>query len=217
MTIPPATEASPDVPETRGRAALPDIPEDLSARAGLLPMEASMAIFFTADTHFGHGGILHACKRPFASIGEHDELVAEAWNATVRPGDTVYHLGDFALSRDAAAIERAFRRLNGRKILIVGNHDRRGRRLPWAEQHEGIREISVEGRHLVLCHYPLRSWARAFRGSLHLFGHTHGRLPGTTQSCDVGVDVWGYRPVSLSAVIDAMALSDTRPEELRTA
>ncbi|MBP1182967.1 metallophosphoesterase family protein [Methylobacterium sp. PvR107] len=173
-----------------------------------------MAVFFTADTHFGHAGILHACKRPFASIQEHDSLLIEAWNATVAPGDTVYHLGDFALG-PAEAAEKVFRRLNGRKCLIAGNHDRRNRKLAWAEQHEGIREVSVEGKHLVLCHYPMRSWPRAFRGSLHLYGHTHGKLPGTTQSCDVGVDVWGYRPVSLAAVVDAMALSDTVPEELR--
>ncbi|MGU3466405.1 metallophosphoesterase family protein [Methylobacterium sp. C33D] len=174
-----------------------------------------MAIFFTADTHFGHAGILAACKRPFATVAEHDALLIEAWNATVAPGDTVYHLGDFALSKDAAAVERVFKRLNGRKILIVGNHDRRNRKLPWAEQHEGIYEAAIEGRHFVMCHYPMRSWPRAYRGSLHLYGHTHGRLPGTTQSCDVGVDVWGYRPVSLAAVVDAMALSDTVPEELR--
>ena len=173
-----------------------------------------MATFFVADTHLFHTGILHACKRPFASIEEHDALITEAWNATVAPGDTVYHLGDFALSRDAAAVERAFQRLHGRKILIVGNHDRRSRRLPWVEQHEGIHETSVEGRHLVLCHYPMRSWPRAFRGSLHLYGHTHGRLPGTTQSCVVGVDVWGYRPISLGQIVYAMALSDTQPEEL---
>lgn len=173
-----------------------------------------MATFFTADTHFSHAGIIPACRRPFSTIQEHDALLIEVWNATVALGDTVYHLGDFALSRDAAAIERAFRRLHGRKVLIVGNHDKRSRRLPWAEQHEGIYETTVEGRHLVLCHYPLRSWARCFRGSLHLFGHTHARLPGTTQSCDVGVDVWGYRPVSLAQIVDAMALSDTVPEEL---
>ncbi|WP_375273524.1 metallophosphoesterase family protein [Methylorubrum thiocyanatum] len=175
-------------------------------------MEASMAVFFTADTHFGHTGILHAARRPFSSIAEHDALLVEAWNATVAPGDTVYHLGDFALG-PAEAAEREFRKLHGRKCLVVGNHDRKARRLPWAEQHDGIREISVEGRHLVLCHFPLRAWSRSFRGSLHLYGHTHGTLPGTTQSCDVGVDVWGYRPVSLSDIVDAMALSDTVPEE----
>lgn len=175
-----------------------------------------MATFFTADTHFGHAGILAACRRPFATVAEHDALLVEAWNATVRPGDTVYHLGDFALG-PAEAAERVFRRLHGRKCLVVGNHDRKARRLPWAEVHDGIREISVEGRHVVLCHYPMRSWPRAFRGSLHLFGHVHGTLPGTTQSCDVGVDVWGYRPVSLTDIIDAMALAEAPPEEVARA
>ena len=175
-----------------------------------------MATWLTADTHFGHAGILHACGRPFSTIQEHDDCLVEAWNATVRPGDTVYHLGDFALG-PAEAAERVFRRLHGRKVLIVGNHDKRSRRLGWAEQHEGIYEAAIEGRHVVMCHYPLRSWARCFRGSLHLFGHTHGRLPGTTQSCDVGVDVWGYRPVSLGQIVDAMALSDTLPEEIALA
>ncbi|UYW26308.1 metallophosphoesterase family protein [Methylorubrum extorquens] len=174
-----------------------------------------MATWLTADTHLLHAGIIPACRRPFSTIAEHDACLTEAWNATVAPGDTVYHLGDFAMSRDTDAIERAFRRLNGRKILIVGNHDKRSRRLPWAEQHEGIYETTVEGRHVVMCHYPMRSWPRAFRGSLHLYGHTHGALTGTTQSCDVGVDVWSYRPVSLADILDQMALSDTVPEELR--
>jgi len=172
--------------------------------------------WFTADTHFLHAGVIPACRRPFSSIAEHDASLVEAWNATVRPADTVYHVGDFALG-PAEAAERIFRRLHGRKCLVAGNHDKRSRKLPWAEQHDGIREISVEGRHLVLCHYPMRSWPRAFRGSLHLYGHVHGTLPGTTQSCDVGVDVWSYRPVSLSNIVDAMALSDTVPEEVARA
>lgn len=175
-----------------------------------------MAVYFTADTHFGHAGIIAGCRRPFSSVAEHDALLVEAWNATVAPGDTVYHLGDFALGPYEAA-EHVFRRLHGRKVLVVGNHDRKARKLRWAEVHDGIREMSVEGRHVVACHYPMRAWPRSFRGSLHVFGHTHGTLPGTTQSCDVGVDAWGYRPVSLEQVIDAMALAEGPPEEVARA
>lgn len=173
-----------------------------------------MATLFTSDSHFGHSSLLRNLRPGFASIEEHDELLIEAWNSTVRPYDTVYHLGDFSLSKDTAYLEKTFRRLNGnRKVLIVGNHDRRNRSLGWAEQHEGIKEIAIENRHLILCHYPMRSWPRAFRGALHLFGHTHGLLPGTTQSQDVGVDVWSYRPVSLSQILERMAASDVQPEE----
>lgn len=174
------------------------------------------SFWFTADTHFGHEHIIEACKRPFSSIEEHDECLIKRWNDRVKPGDHVIHVGDFAMG-PIEKIEKVFRRLNGRKVLVVGNHDRTSRRLRWAEVHDGIREMTVEGKHIVLCHYPMRSWPRAYHGSTHLFGHTHGRIPGTSQSCDVGVDVWDYRPVALGEIRDAMALSDRAPEERATA
>lgn len=175
-----------------------------------------MAVLFVSDTHFLHQGIIRAMRRPFASIEEHDEALIFAWNAVVRPRDTVYHLGDFALG-PAEEAAKIFGRLAGRKCLIAGNHDTKSRRLPWAEQHDGIREISVDHTHIILCHYPMRSWARAFRGSLHLYGHVHARLPGTTQSQDVGVDAWAYRPVTLAEIRERMALSDVEPEEIAIA
>ena len=80
--------------------------------------------WFTADTHFGHKGILGAMGRPFASIQEHDDLLVHAWNARVRPDDTVWHLGDFAMGSSPERCAELFGRLNGRKHLIVGNHDK---------------------------------------------------------------------------------------------
>ena len=53
-----------------------------------------MSIFFTADTHFGHGAVLRYCSRPFASASEMDEALFANWSACVGPKDTVYHLGD---------------------------------------------------------------------------------------------------------------------------
>lgn len=35
--------------------------------------------------------------------------------------------------------------------------------------------VQRNGRHLVLCHYPFRSWNRQHRGALNLHGHSHGR------------------------------------------
>ena len=51
--------------------------------------------YFTSDLHFGHENILRFDKRPFSSIKEHDEELIKRWNAKVKPGDTVYILGDF--------------------------------------------------------------------------------------------------------------------------
>lgn len=44
-----------------------------------------MTNFFTADHHFGHAGVLHMCKRPFADIAEHDDMLVASWNAVVGP------------------------------------------------------------------------------------------------------------------------------------
>ncbi len=176
-----------------------------------------MTIYFTADTHFGHQGILRMSKRPFASIEEHDELLVKAWNATVRPGDEVWHLGDFAYRCTAEHAQRVFGRLNGTKRLVTGNHEKRGRALGWASQHEGFLDTVAAGRRIILCHYGMRAWPGAFRGTLHLYGHTHGLLPDTTQSADVGVDRWRFRPVRLEEILVRMQATGLVPEEIALA
>ena len=56
-----------------------------------------MPTFFTADTHFGHAGARSLYRRPFASVAAMDAAMLARWNAAVAPGDTVFHLGDFAV------------------------------------------------------------------------------------------------------------------------
>jgi calcineurin-like phosphoesterase family protein len=169
-----------------------------------------MATWFTADSHFGHAGILSPhmrCQRGahFNSIQEHDEVLIANWNAVVGEKDEVFHLGDFAYKTSLEHTQAVFRRLNGRKRLIRGNHEKLGVRLPWASQHDFL-ETTVEGKHLVLFHYGMRTWPRQRRGALHLFGHSHGALSGCSQSLDVGVDCWGFRPVSLDEILARMAI-----------
>ena len=38
------------------------------------------------------------------------------------------------------------------------------------------------------------------KGALNLHGHSHGRLKPLTRQIDVGVDVWGFRPVDLAVL-----------------
>lgn len=42
-----------------------------------------MTVWFTADTHFGHDKIRVYCKRPFASIEEHDEAFGRTMDVGV--------------------------------------------------------------------------------------------------------------------------------------
>lgn len=160
-----------------------------------------MSTYFTADTHFGHRAILSMCNRPFSDIDEHDRALIEAWNAVVGPDDTVWHLGDFAYRASPQQTRRIFDQLNGEKHLVVGNHDFKNetKRLGWSSISE-LTEVTVDNQVFVLCHYGLRTWRNMRRGAIHLFGHSHGRLPGTSQCIDVGVDPMGFVPVNVDVI-----------------
>ena len=157
-----------------------------------------MAVWFTADTHFGHAGALSLYRRPFASVSEMNATMIARWNETVGPDDDVWHLGDFALRTSAAAAEILLSQLHGRKHLVVGNNDPpviaglRG----WSSV-QPYTEITIDGRRLVLCHYAFRTWNGMAKGALNLHGHSHGRLKPLPRQTDVGVDVWEFRPIAV--------------------
>ena len=156
-----------------------------------------MTPFFTADTHFGDHRPLNLGKRPFASVAAMDEALVERWNATVGRGDEVWHLGDFA--RRAADVPALLARLNGVKHLIRGNNDPDATLAAagWASVAD-YRDLEVDGRRLVLCHYPFRSWNGQGRGAINLHGHSHGRLKPMLRQFDVGVDARDHAPVTLA-------------------
>ena len=161
-----------------------------------------MTVFFTSDTHFGHGGALGLYRRPFASVAAMDEAMIAAWNETVAPEDEVWHLGDVAIGRSEAEIAAILARLNGAKHLIAGNNDSDAtQRLPAWASVAPYAELKQDGILLVLCHYPFRSWRSMAKGSLNLHGHCHGRMKALPRQIDVGVDVWDYRPVTLAQIL----------------
>lgn len=158
-----------------------------------------MAIFFTSDTHFGDHRTLNLYPRPFGSVGEMDDELIRRWNARVGPQDEVWHLGDFARTPKRAA--EVLGQLRGVKRLIVGNNDKDPQLAHGWASIAPYAEIEVEGRKLVLCHYPFRSWNGQHRGALNLHGHSHGRMKPLPRQFDVGVDVRDYRPVTLAELL----------------
>lgn len=168
-----------------------------------------MNIWFTSDTHFGHDAIRRHCNRPFLSADEMDHELVSRWNALVGPRDEVWHLGDFVF-RSAAPVGDYLARLRGRKHLIWGNHDNASARsnAGWASS-QAMAELKFGNHRIVLLHYAMRTWRGSHHGAFHLFGHSHGKMPGDRQSLDVGVDCWDFRPVSLDEILARMA---TQPE-----
>jgi calcineurin-like phosphoesterase family protein len=166
------------------------------------PARPALNVFFTADSHFGHGGALGLYRRPFASVAEMDAALVARWNATVGAGDEVWHLGDFALGVRDTGLAALLDGLNGRKHLITGNNDGPATTAlaGWATV-AAYAEIAVDGHALVLCHYPFRTWRGSGQESIDLHGHSHGRLKGLAGQYDVGVDVHAFRPVTLDEIL----------------
>ena len=166
-----------------------------------------MTVYFTADHHFGHRNIIRFCSRPFSSSDEMGDEMVKRWNASVSNDDDVYILGDFAWSMGRGRLRELFSALAGRKHLILGNHDRADALdLPWSSDPANYRRIDVDGRTVILSHYGLRVWEKMRYGAIHLYGHSHGNLPGFRNDsgggcCDVGVDCWNFAPVCFDDVV----------------
>lgn len=220
-------------------------------------MNSNHNIWFTSDTHYGHGNILMYSARPFGTAAEQaeiaeiaklqrnqvtleirqrlqalqariiplmDEAMIVNWNAVVKPGDTVYHLGDVSFW-DAEKTHKLLSRLVGNKVLIYGNHDKMikkshdlKRLFGWIADYT---ELSIDdptskggNRKVVLSHFPMITWNKAHHGSLMLHGHCHGNLryPFKARIMDMGVDPQGFVPVSAAEVLSR--LRDVTPDEV---
>jgi calcineurin-like phosphoesterase family protein len=171
--------------------------------------------WFTADFHLGHTNIIRYCSRPFSTVEKMDQAILERLNASVKPNDSLYFLGDFCLGIQARVLAYR-RRIRCEKIFAVpGNHDKHTRKLKqeffWLDN---LAEVSVHGQQIVLCHYAFRVWNRSNHGSWHLYGHSHGRLPETPNSLslDVGVDTHDFRPWHYDEIADIMMKKAQAPQ-----
>lgn len=129
--------------------------------------------FYIADWHYDHKNVIHFDNRPFSSIKEMNKELIERWNKVVFAGDIVYILGDMFWCKVSEAIE-VLDKLNGKKVLIRGNHDSHDHR--FIEKFDMVYdylETVDSDRRVVLCHYPIPCFKNHFYGWYHLYGHVH--------------------------------------------
>lgn len=161
--------------------------------------------FFTSDTHYSAQRTLDLSKRPFRTVEEMDKAMITNHNDSVKPNDTVYHLGDFGNYETV-------KYLNGNIHLILGNYERdeieKGTLTIEKLLEYGFASVSYdkhlkvfndEGKyHIVhLVHEPEKC-DKNFK--YNLFGHIHGRQMIKRYGLEVGVDTHNYRPISTSDV-----------------
>lgn len=170
-------------------------------------------IHFTADTHFYHNNIIRYCNRPFKSIDEMNEKLISNWNNKVSPTDLIYHIGDFGFT-SAENIEKLLKRLNGKKIIVFGNHDKELKRNKYLWRYfeecvlykELTLHVAGNKQPATLSHYAHLVWNKSHHGAWMLHGHSHGTLkyPFIGKILDVGVDSNNYCPISIDEVYNKL-------------
>jgi len=170
-------------------------------------------VWLTSDLHLWHTNIIKYCKRPFKDAAEMNAVLVENWNKRVAPEDTVYDLGDLAcgfnrLGVDRDEMKRFLNSFNGKHILYRGNHDRSQTLCRFLGVELAPKPLILElGEHrFLLGHYPVpviqEHEQLEARGCSHkLCGHVHGEWKTKDRNINVGVDVWGFCPVSPEEII----------------
>lgn len=166
-------------------------------------------IYFTSDLHLGHENILRFVNRPFGSVEEMNRTLIANYNALVREEDTVYILGDLTYRIPLTEAETLIAKLNGRKHLIKGNHDKNYDKSLFEEVVD-YKQIHEYCRHFTLMHYPMLEWAKMRCGSIMLHGHMHNIGTDYNMECkknhilryDVGVDANSFYPVAITTILD---------------
>lgn len=180
-------------------------------------------VWLTSDSHYFHK--LLVSERGFSSVEEMNGVLVENWNALVEKNDIVYHLGDLSLASHKQTIPLVSS-LNGRIRWIRGNHDSRKeskkvvegcKNIEWFKDTEG-EEFDVNGEkiYIWMSHFAHRVWNKRHYGSLHAYGHSHGSLGYKKNSLDVGVDSWGFKPISLEFFVEMINNMNSKNAHVET-
>jgi calcineurin-like phosphoesterase family protein len=193
-------------------------------------------IWLISDTHFEHGNVIDFCGRPFYDTEEMNNVMISNWNNIVSATDTIYHLGDVALSKErtypkrsvSVVTERWAEKLNGNKIFINGNHDP----LTFGEYWKEI--IGYKGIRFLLIHNPKgaeEDWPKPAKQKLDklmaelnneevwmIHGHTHNNnlvkypfINFKNKTINVSVELIGYQPINLDEIVSI--IKSNKPKE----
>jgi calcineurin-like phosphoesterase family protein len=130
-----------------------------------------MKFFLTADTHLNAANIATYCDRP----ANFTDIILKRWNERVRPEDTVIHLGDVAIGKKEH-IKPQLALLNGRKILIRGNHDWHSSLSWWTDNGMDFACDGMVFRGCWLTHHPAHKLPYGCNINIH--GHLHNIWDG---------------------------------------
>ena len=159
--------------------------------------------FFISDTHFGHSAVYTFTDkktgqriRPWAdNPDDGDEYMIKMWNSIVKPLDKVYHLGDVAFPRKSLAL---LDRLNGKKVLIKGNHDI----FDLSDYTKYFVDVrgAFEHADMIFTHVPVHTHLKT-RWKLNVHGHLHSDRIDDAFYVNVSVEQLNATPIHFDELV----------------
>ena len=167
-------------------------------------------IWFIADTHFFHEGMLkftdqngQRIRHQFDNINQMNEAIISNWNSVVKPSDKIYHLGDVTF-KYGKQLNELMSRLNGHKRLIVGNHDegKEHTLTQWFEKISCWRLFKLEDMYLTATHVPIHSDSLMTKKlpGFNVHGHLHKKQVADKRYHCVSVENINYTPIHMDEV-----------------
>ena len=179
-------------------------------------------IWITSDTHYAHTNMCAGITRwsnpeencrSFKTLQEMNYAIVDTINSNVLQDDILYHLGDWSFGGEEN-IHKFYDQLICKNIhLILGNHDKHiknnenNNKLFTIEPQ--LCKLQYEDQQFILSHYPIQEWENMDKGSIHLHGHSHGKLNNNElnikyRRMDVGLDSYEFRPYTIDEIIHIM-------------
>ncbi|MFH1685490.1 MAG: metallophosphoesterase [Candidatus Micrarchaeota archaeon] len=175
-------------------------------------------LFFTSDLHLNHGNIIRHCNRPFSGLWEMNDVLIANWNSVVPKDGVVIVAGDLIWNNPM----RYLPQLNGRIILVFGNHDKASIIMA-RKTHRNffhltcdLLDISINDEvrnSITVCHYQMRAWNKSHYNAAQLFGHNHSKNPfcGVGKQLNIGVDGNNFFPYTYTQIVEMLGKCDDNP------
>ena len=157
-------------------------------------------IYITSDWHLGHKSAIK-WRTQFNSPEDHDSHILDRYREVVTKRDTVWFLGDIALTREALD---QVAMLPGYKRLVLGNHDT-DRNLTVKDYLEvftgGIYSL-YKTNDAWLSHAPIHR--QELRGKYNIHGHVHSNTLPDKEYFNASLENTVYSPLPYQYILDIL-------------
>jgi calcineurin-like phosphoesterase family protein len=179
-----------------------------------------MSKYFTSDWHLYHIRSLGwPARSEFNGIDDMNAKIIHNMITSIPINSELYFIGDLSWVKDY--IDYVLASCDERHIKfhwILGNHDE-----PTEEQKKkcasvsSLKEIRINKKTIVMCHYPMTVWNKSHYNAWHLYGHIHAGMETTDKiesrmsgkSLNVNCEFHDFKPWSEKELEEYMA---TRPD-----